>query len=77
MAYITELLALNATDAELFKTFLPEDPPPRIGYSHDDVRLRYYEQALILVETKELIYRAVSAFRPDRDGRNQQKPARW
>ena len=52
--YIKEVLQVAATDEELFKTFFTtEAPPAPAKYMGDDVRVRYFGHACILVESKE------------------------
>ena len=52
--YIKEVLNVAGTDEELFKTFFTTEAPPAPSkYTGDDVRVRYYGHACILVESKE------------------------
>ena len=53
--YIQERLRLTPDQAELFQTFLTEDPPRELqNYSGDEVRIRYFGHACILLETKNV-----------------------
>ena len=52
--YITEVLKVPKTDEELFASFFTtEAPPATVGYQGNDVRVRYFGHACILVESKE------------------------
>jgi L-ascorbate metabolism protein UlaG (beta-lactamase superfamily) len=52
--YIKEVLKVEETDEELFSTFFTsEAPPPPARYNGDDVRVRYFGHACILIESKE------------------------
>ena len=52
--YIKELLHIKDEDDEVFRNFFTEEvPPPHVGYAGDDVRIRYFGHACVLVESKE------------------------
>jgi len=52
---IKELLQVKDEDAELFSTFFTEkSPPPASSYEGDDIRIRYFGHACILIETREV-----------------------
>jgi L-ascorbate metabolism protein UlaG (beta-lactamase superfamily) len=52
--YITEVLKVQKADEELFASFFTtEAQPATVGYQGDDVRVRYYGHACILIESKE------------------------
>jgi L-ascorbate metabolism protein UlaG (beta-lactamase superfamily) len=51
--YIKDLLHIGDEDDEVFRSFFSEEvPPPHDGYSGDDVRIRYFGHACLLIETK-------------------------
>lgn len=55
VGYITELLGVNADDAERFnKFFTTEAPPPPQTYTGEGVRIRYFGHACLLFETKNV-----------------------
>jgi hypothetical protein len=52
---IKEVLHVKAEDAELFSSFFTkENPPSRSSYKGDDIRIRYFGHACILIETREV-----------------------
>lgn len=52
---IRELLEVKDEDAELFSTFFSEEGPTRAtSYQGDDIRIRYFGHACILIETREV-----------------------
>jgi L-ascorbate metabolism protein UlaG (beta-lactamase superfamily) len=52
--YIKELLHIRDEDDEVFRNFFTgEIPPPHVGYAGDDVRVRYFGHACVLIESKE------------------------
>lgn len=52
---IKELLNIEEKDAELFSSFFTQEaPPPRTPYTGEDIRVRYFGHACVLVETKEV-----------------------
>lgn len=54
-AYIKSLLGIEDEDAELFSSFFTSTPPAsHPPYRGDDIRIRYYGHACVLIETKEL-----------------------
>jgi L-ascorbate metabolism protein UlaG (beta-lactamase superfamily) len=54
-ALIKELLHVKDEDAELFSSFFTkEKPPPRASYEGDDIRIRYFGHACIMIETREV-----------------------
>ena len=51
--YIKDLLHIGDEEDEVFRSFFSEEvPPPHDGYSGDDVRIRYFGHACLLIETK-------------------------
>ena len=55
LAFISEHLGLDPGQQEKFHSFLTEEEPPRtIRYSGDDVRVRYFGHACVLLETKNV-----------------------
>ncbi|MDT5271746.1 MAG: hypothetical protein QOH49_3932 [Acidobacteriota bacterium] len=55
LSYIKSLLGVADEDEELFSTFFtPEPPAPAHRYDGDDIRIRYYGHACVLVETKDV-----------------------
>lgn len=55
LGYISELLGLSADQEEKFREFLTQEEPPRtVRYSGDDVRVRYFGHACVLLETKNV-----------------------
>ncbi len=51
--YIKDLLHIGDEEDEVFRSFFSEEvPPPHVGYSGDDVRIRYFGHACVLIETK-------------------------
>jgi len=53
--YISELLGIPADQQEIFNTFFTDTPiPPYKKYEGDNIRMRYFGHACILIETKEL-----------------------
>ena len=51
---ICEALEVGAHDYELFSSFFTEEAPrPRPGYEGDDVRVRYFGHACLLIESSE------------------------
>jgi L-ascorbate metabolism protein UlaG (beta-lactamase superfamily) len=51
--YIKDVLHIRDEDDEVFRSFLTEAvPPPCDGYAGDDVRIRYFGHACLLIETK-------------------------
>ncbi|MFY9622107.1 MAG: MBL fold metallo-hydrolase [Pyrinomonadaceae bacterium] len=52
--YIKEILQVPETDEELFLSLLTsEAPPPPSRYNGDEVRIRYFGHACILIESKD------------------------
>jgi L-ascorbate metabolism protein UlaG (beta-lactamase superfamily) len=52
--YIKELLHIRDEDDEVFRSFFTEEiPPPHVGYAGDDVRVRYFGHACLLIESKD------------------------
>ena len=52
--YIKELLHIRDEDDEAFRNFFTEEvPPPYVRYAGDDVRIRYFGHACVLIESKE------------------------
>jgi L-ascorbate metabolism protein UlaG (beta-lactamase superfamily) len=52
---IKELLDVKDEDAEQFSAFFSEkSPAPRAAYDGDDIRIRYFGHACILIETREV-----------------------
>jgi L-ascorbate metabolism protein UlaG (beta-lactamase superfamily) len=53
---IKELLEVKDEDAESFSTFFSEKspPPPASSYQGDDIRIRYFGHACLLIETREV-----------------------
>jgi hypothetical protein len=52
--YIKDLLQIRDEDDEVFRSFFTEEvPPPHVGYAGDDVRIRYFGHACLLIESKE------------------------
>jgi L-ascorbate metabolism protein UlaG (beta-lactamase superfamily) len=52
--YIKDLLQIRDEDDEVFRSFFTEEvPPPHVGYAGDDVRVRYFGHACLLIESKE------------------------
>lgn len=55
LGFIMEALGVSADDAELFTTFFTTETPRRpTPYTGDDVRIRYFGHACILIETREV-----------------------
>jgi L-ascorbate metabolism protein UlaG (beta-lactamase superfamily) len=55
LAYIKSLLGVEDEADDLFSSFFTSDPPPsRERYESDDIRIRYYGHACVLIETKEI-----------------------
>ena len=55
LGYIQEALNLNGENDELFKTFFTTQAPPATQrYEGDQVRIRYFGHACIVVETKNV-----------------------
>jgi L-ascorbate metabolism protein UlaG (beta-lactamase superfamily) len=55
LGYIRELCGIQEKDEELFRSFLSESAPPSGGrYDGDEIRIRYFGHACILIETKEV-----------------------
>ena len=53
--YIKDALRISDEDDDLFRSFLTEEiPQPCRNYSGDDVRVRYFGHACLLVESKEV-----------------------
>lgn len=53
--YIKEKLAVSDEDDRLFSSFFTEEPPPESpAYEHDEVRVRYFGHACILIESKQV-----------------------
>jgi len=53
--YIKELCGIEVKDDGLFNSFLSEGKPVRAGrYEGEDIRVRYFGHACILIETKEV-----------------------
>nr|QEO74539.1 hypothetical protein [uncultured bacterium] len=51
--HIKEVLKIRETDDELFSTFFTEEPPPqRLPYTGEEIRIRYFGHACVLVESK-------------------------
>ena len=51
--YIKDLLHISDEDDAVFRSFFTEEvPPPHVGYSGDDVRIRYFGHACLLIESK-------------------------
>lgn len=49
-----EMLVISAAQSELFSTFFTEEPPPpNPPYAGNEVRIRYFGHACVLLETKE------------------------
>ena len=52
--YIKDLLQIRDEDDEVFRSFFTEEvPPSHVGYAGDDVRVRYFGHACLLIESKE------------------------
>jgi L-ascorbate metabolism protein UlaG (beta-lactamase superfamily) len=52
--YIKDLLHIRNEDDELFRSFFTEEvPSPRVGFAGNDVRIRYFGHACVLLESKE------------------------
>jgi L-ascorbate metabolism protein UlaG (beta-lactamase superfamily) len=52
--YIKELLHIRNEDDEVFRSFFTEEvPAPPVGYTGDDVRIRYFGHACVLIESRE------------------------
>jgi len=52
--YIKDKLQISDEDDEVFRSFFTEAvPPPCVGYTGDDVRIRYFGHACLLIESKE------------------------
>ncbi len=67
--YIKELLGVSGEDEELFSTFFTEEAPPETPrYTGDDVRVRYFGHACILVESKDtsIMIDPVISYRNDK-----------
>ena len=55
LGYISEHLGLDPDQQESFRSFLTEEePPPTVRYTGDDVRVRYFGHACVLLETKNV-----------------------
>src|SRR5215216_3995029 len=55
LAYIKSLLGVEDEADYLFSSFFTSDPPPsQERYESDDIRIRYYGHACVLIETKEI-----------------------
>jgi L-ascorbate metabolism protein UlaG (beta-lactamase superfamily) len=55
LSYIKSLLGVADEDEELFSTFFTSEPPtPARRHDGDDIRIRYYGHACVLVETKDV-----------------------
>ncbi len=55
LAYIKSLLNVADEDEELLSSFFTSEPPVSRGsYDGDDIRIRYYGHACVLIETKEI-----------------------
>jgi L-ascorbate metabolism protein UlaG (beta-lactamase superfamily) len=55
LGYISERLGLDAGAQEKFQLFLTEEEPPHTErYSGEDVRVRYFGHACVLLETKDV-----------------------
>ena len=53
--YIKEILGISSGQETLFKTFFTEDAPPDYDkYTGDNIRMRYFGHACILIETKDV-----------------------
>jgi L-ascorbate metabolism protein UlaG (beta-lactamase superfamily) len=53
--FIKETLGVRAEDDELFHTFLTTEPQRQPGaYTGDDVRIRYFGHACLLIETRDV-----------------------
>jgi L-ascorbate metabolism protein UlaG (beta-lactamase superfamily) len=66
--YIKDLLHIRNEDDALFRSFFTEEvPPPRVGYAGDDVRIRYFGHACVLIESKEtsILYDPVISYKQD------------
>ena len=54
LAYISEVLEIADEDVDLFASFFTTHEPPRpTRYDGDDVRIRYFGHACILIESKD------------------------
>lgn len=54
VSYIKELLGVKPEDEELFMTFFTDTPmPPYRKYEGDNIRMRYFGHACILIETRD------------------------
>jgi len=54
LGWAAEALEVPGADAALFASlFTSEPPPPRAAYTGDDVRIRYFGHACVLIETSE------------------------
>lgn len=52
--YIKDLLHIRDEDDEVFRSFFTDEvPPPHDAYTGDDVRVRYFGHACLLIESKE------------------------
>lgn len=52
--YIKDLLHVRDEDDEVFRNFFTDEvPPPHEPYTGDDVRIRYFGHACLLIESKE------------------------
>jgi L-ascorbate metabolism protein UlaG (beta-lactamase superfamily) len=52
--YIKDLLHVRNEDDEVFRSFFTEEvPAPHVRYAGDDVRIRYFGHACLLIETRE------------------------
>jgi len=55
LSYLSEHLSLDPDQQEKFRSFLTEDEPPRTSrYAGEDVRVRYFGHACVLLETKNV-----------------------
>ena len=70
--YIKEVLKVPEKDEELFSTFFTSQaPPPPARYQGEDVRVRYFGHACILVESKEtsILFDPLISYKYDKIGR--------
>jgi L-ascorbate metabolism protein UlaG (beta-lactamase superfamily) len=55
LSYIQERLNIEPKDSDLFSTFFTSEPfPPLSEYNRDEVRIRYFGHACLLVQTKDV-----------------------
>jgi L-ascorbate metabolism protein UlaG (beta-lactamase superfamily) len=55
LEYITELLGISTSEADLFKTFFTQEQPTQYKrYDGDKIRMRYFGHACILIETRDI-----------------------